>query len=364
MRNVLGRARRYDSAEPLTLPQEAEMRRVLALPPAQLERMRLAAAVDRGREDIVLEVTLAIKSRFFEDEANRERYRLDLFALLKAPQEFASLAGGRGGGGSSTNPALSFANAQGGLEQGFMCHSSTPIHTSLSRLPSPAAVSLAVKIFRAILGFMGDRPYSYPTSLAHEVLNVGLACAELRDEVLLQLIKQLSDNPSEASRRRGWALLRVALQTFGPSEEFENYFELWLRRRAIELRPQHARLLHQQQQLQQQQHVVGGGGHTNNNSSSSSTSRSTSISTSNNNSSGGGGSGGGVNGSTALHPSDNVATECIRELHKVVFRGPALTVPSLDALSAMLAIAPTRMDQSRLLVPPDQLSPGEAAEGW
>ena len=55
--------------------------------------------------------------------------------------------------------------------------------------------------------------------------------AELRDEVFIQIIKQLRDNPSTGSLERGWALLLVCLDSFPPSEDAENYIEHFLRSR-------------------------------------------------------------------------------------------------------------------------------------
>lgn len=53
----------------------------------------------------------------------------------------------------------------------------------------------------------------------------------LRDEVLVQLTKQLNCNPTPNSVDRGWVLLELALSTFPPSEDLENYLEVWLRDR-------------------------------------------------------------------------------------------------------------------------------------
>ncbi len=54
---------------------------------------------------------------------------------------------------------------------------------------------------------------------------------ELRDEIYIQLCKQLTGNPSVASAERGWVLMHICLCTFQPSEEFENHLELFLRDR-------------------------------------------------------------------------------------------------------------------------------------
>jgi hypothetical protein len=114
-----------------------------------------------------------------------------------------------------------------------------------------------VKAFRDILAFMGDRPLSRPLDLAAEMLSTvrrgrsreeadfsilrlllftssllplrlpqAQSVPELRDEIFLQLCKQLTGNPSVGSTERGWVLLHVALCSFPPSEELENFLEV------------------------------------------------------------------------------------------------------------------------------------------
>lgn len=104
-----------------------------------------------------------------------------------------------------------------------------PIHTSLTLLQDAEVRRLAVKAFRDILAFMGDRPLARPIHLAQEVLAVAAVTPALRDEFYVQLCKQLTGNPSAASMERGWVLMHAALCTFPPSEELENYLELFLR---------------------------------------------------------------------------------------------------------------------------------------
>jgi len=106
-----------------------------------------------------------------------------------------------------------------------------PLTSSLTLLTDDRTRRLAVKAFRDILAFMGDRPLAKPLALAADLLATGLALPEMRDEILLQLAKQLSGNPSLASSERGWVLMHAALCTFPPSEELENFLELWLRER-------------------------------------------------------------------------------------------------------------------------------------
>jgi hypothetical protein len=106
-----------------------------------------------------------------------------------------------------------------------------PIHTSLTMLQDADHRRLAVKCFRDLLAFMGDRPLARPISLAQDILHAGSSTIELRDEIFLQLCKQLSSNPSASSLERGWVLMHLCLCTFPPSEDLENHLELFLRER-------------------------------------------------------------------------------------------------------------------------------------
>ncbi len=106
-----------------------------------------------------------------------------------------------------------------------------PIHTSLLAITAKPLRRTAVKTFRQVQAFMGDRPVAKPSALAQDIMQEAIANPELRDEVLLQVMKQLRDNPSSASIERGWVLLQLLLRTFSPSEEAENFVEHFLRTR-------------------------------------------------------------------------------------------------------------------------------------
>ncbi len=91
----------------------------------------------------------------------------------------------------------------------FMVHEpEDPIHATLTddfEDETPAAAALAktaLKMFKNVMGFMGDRKMNYPTMLAKEVLEVGLANAPLRNELYLQLIKQLTKNQNPYAQLR------------------------------------------------------------------------------------------------------------------------------------------------------------------
>jgi hypothetical protein len=113
------------------------------------------------------------------------------------------------------------------LATGMREHTRNPIHASLTEMDSKKG-KIACRMFKNIMGFMGDRAYESPLLLAEEVLRTALQEPFLRTEVFVQLIKQLTKNPAPDSVTRGWQLMSLCLETFPPGE-FENYLEIWLR---------------------------------------------------------------------------------------------------------------------------------------
>jgi hypothetical protein len=208
---VLGEA----DALRLREPPIEKVRETLGLPAERFLSEQLKAAKRHGdipREDAL---NTAIKDLIFERSG-------DAFDLAKLPR---------------LRTADEFANAKMGgkkeRREGFLRHQSKPIPTSLTQLDSKEKREEAVSTFKSILGYMGDAPYQFPIMLAVELVTKALSGGgELQTEVYTQLMKQLSDNPSEASKRLGWQLLALVLQCFPPDAMVENYIEAFLREKA------------------------------------------------------------------------------------------------------------------------------------
>lgn len=143
-----------------------------------------------------------------------------------------------------------FANAQllpigrEKLVTGMLKWTKKPVPTSLTNM-GPMASKTATKLFKNILGFMGDRTIPYPQMLAQDLLNQCLANADLRDEVYCLIIKQLHENPNPQSVSKGWQLMEFCLQTFPPGNDFGNYLEMFLRREGKN--PKYIHMLHDTQ---------------------------------------------------------------------------------------------------------------------
>ena len=155
------------------------------------------------------------------------------------------------------------------LHDTMLKRSAHNLPTTLLRLP-PNLATLGARIFNQnILGYMEFRRFSHPEVLVKQLLAVGSRFPKIRDEIYLQIMKQLSgisldDLAAEVAReeedreslkeklanmkvtnntvddfgeyfhvsdsdrecmgptRRAWVLMKACLETFSPSERLES----------------------------------------------------------------------------------------------------------------------------------------------
>jgi len=65
--------------------------------------------------------------------------------------------------------------------------------------------------------------------LVQDIITKGLAHVQIRNEIYCQILKQLTSNPNEESKRKLWQLMNILLKFFVPVE-FENHLEMYIRK--------------------------------------------------------------------------------------------------------------------------------------
>merc|ERR1712232_342071 len=90
----------------------------------------------------------------------------------------------------------------------------------------------ACQNFRTILGWMGDRPIpeSQRLGYAQDIVEIAKTHQGLANETYVQMLKQLTNNPSERSRLLGWKLMLLLCQQVRPSSDLEEFIRTFLMR--------------------------------------------------------------------------------------------------------------------------------------
>ncbi|CAF1662296.1 unnamed protein product, partial [Adineta ricciae] len=88
----------------------------------------------------------------------------------------------------------------------------------------------APDIFKLIQTYMGDRKSKQSASLntCLELTTKGWSLPSIRDELFLQIIKQITSNYNAESLQRGWELMAICLSFFPPSNKFQALIERYV----------------------------------------------------------------------------------------------------------------------------------------
>lgn len=246
----------------LELPnrQLQRVRALLALPAAELLKLQLQKAMEQGDSQRAAEITVEVKGLWLQREGQGGRFELVGYPRLRTSQDFCVRWGlrtdlstdlsGTQGEKISTSPPhkqnryreqqrrrlqlqLQHKETAAQGQEHMLQYNKAVIGTSLTELSPPGLeneeVRAARSVFRAILGFMGDRSYPFPALLAEDIIERVGGNSDLQDETFCQLMKQMTNNPSLANINRGWVLMSQLLQKMSPSPQLENYLETFLR---------------------------------------------------------------------------------------------------------------------------------------
>ena len=96
------------------------------------------------------------------------------------------------------------------------------IPTSHIHLYDPENVNIAVKVFREVLKYSrGElKTADAEVTTIQNIIRHGIEVEELRDEIYVQCLRQLTNNPCEEQIQRLWLLLCLVVVAFTPSKAF------------------------------------------------------------------------------------------------------------------------------------------------
>ncbi|XP_026333390.1 myosin-I heavy chain [Hyposmocoma kahamanoa] len=118
-------------------------------------------------------------------------------------------------------------------EEMIIYHKGNNIPTSHIQLHDPDSVTAAVNLFRDLCRYMrGELTVDKETQVIQSIIAKGLEREELRDEILVQCVRQITECPVEEWAERVWLILCLCAVAWQPSRGLQKYYCTWLRARA------------------------------------------------------------------------------------------------------------------------------------
>lgn len=95
----------------------------------------------------------------------------------------------------------------------------------------PENVNVACSVFRDLCKYVrGEMKLEQEIATIQSIIGYGIEREELRDEVLVQCMRQATNNPNQEWAERVWLLLCLAIVAFQPSKLLYKYFVSFLRK--------------------------------------------------------------------------------------------------------------------------------------
>ena len=192
-----------------------EIDRLLALPEIELVELEMKKAEEMDDQERFIHRQIRYKELYLDDHAGQFK-RLEKYSALREPLNEYAKASFLNKISGAQKAADNMLNWTKGLPP-----------TSLQTMEKPQAKQ-AKLIAKSIRQFMGDKKSNEPEAAAQKVLETA-SMNKLEDEAYLQLMKQLTGNPTPESVEKGWELMGLLCSTFMPSEALENFVVMFLR---------------------------------------------------------------------------------------------------------------------------------------
>jgi len=195
----------------LNTPQTQELERIANLEDEELFKLQEKGARAAGLNDRRIAKTNQLKEIFFNKFGSTIHWKE--CPHFRTPQDFAK--------------GEIFGKDK--VKAGMLTWTKKPIANSLTQIEDKNLLKEATRIFKNILGWAGDKQLSYPAVLAKETIEKGIQFEPLRDEIYVQIVKQLTVNNGAESVKKLWELMHLCLKHFTPTPLIENYLEAWIR---------------------------------------------------------------------------------------------------------------------------------------
>ncbi|KAJ8601424.1 hypothetical protein CTAYLR_005941 [Chrysophaeum taylorii] len=140
------------------------------------------------------------------DRASNPKFAFQKYGALRSPDSYAK----------------GFILNKKKVKDSMLKWQSTLIPRSLIELNGSKANDLALNIHRSLLGYAGDKAMTFTATLAHDILQKGQD-PEIRDEIYVQIMKQLTSNPTSTSVALYWQVMCMCVSTFAPSIALEDH---------------------------------------------------------------------------------------------------------------------------------------------
>jgi hypothetical protein len=207
-----------------------EIERMFAMDEEEFVKLELAAAKRLG--DKVREIHRRIRLKEIHYEREGHKYEATWESgHSRAPMAYARAAG----------PLVLCGRSD--IARGMISWTPKPLTAPLSLMPGEIPdqpdskevkklKQLCKKQFVNLQKYMGDKKCNEKQAekAGQAVVQFGFEQPLLRNELFLQIIKQLSNNPNPDSLAKGYEILSLAMSQFLPSDGFEDFLVMWIRR--------------------------------------------------------------------------------------------------------------------------------------
>jgi len=112
-------------------------------------------------------------------------------------------------------------------------NSSFVIPTSHIRMHDPHSIQLSCSIFKNLCKYMTGEGHKMDTEvrIIQSIIRHGIEKSELRDEIYVQITRQLTNNPNNEYSLRLWIILGLVSAAFSPSKSLSKHLISYLRNR-------------------------------------------------------------------------------------------------------------------------------------